>query len=101
MKGALQPTWPSLREQALDCLHVTTFATHGKGETGGHRFAINQDGARAALAAVASCLDAGEAGDLAQVIDQQLRLSDGILAPAAIEDKLKQSFSRRLDRCMH
>ena len=74
MKGALQSAKPPLRRQTLDRFDVTALAAHSERNAGWHGFAVDQDRAGAALAAIATGLHAGEMRDVAQIVDQQVAL---------------------------
>jgi hypothetical protein len=58
---------------------------HGEEAAGLHRLAVEEDGAGAALAGVASDVCPGLPGDLAQVVHQEQARLDRILAPDAVD----------------
>jgi hypothetical protein len=60
-------------------------ATSGKHYARRHRFAIDQDRAGAAFAAIASDFHARQARNVAQVIYKQLIVRYGVFTPATVE----------------
>ena len=101
MEGALQAVEPPLRGHAFDGLDAASFAAHGERDAGWYRLAVDQDRAGAALAAVATGLRARQMGDVAQVIDQQIAIGDGVFAPAPVELQAQQTLLRWRARCVH
>ena len=85
VEGALQRAQCSLPVLALDRLDGAAFAARREREAGKPRLAVDEHGAGAAFAAVAAALRAGEAEALAQVIDEQERVLDQLLARAAVD----------------
>lgn len=96
MKGALQAMGTILRRKAFDGFDRSSIAPQREHEAGWHRLIVNEHSASATFAAVAAYLGARQAHDLAQVIDQKLVLSDGIVAPSAIEPQMDELFSSGL-----
>jgi hypothetical protein len=88
MKGSLQAMGTVLRRQAFDCFNRLTVASQREDEARWYRFSVDQHGASTTFASIAADLRAGQARDLAQVIDQKLVFGDGIVAPSAIEPQM-------------
>src|SRR3974390_1281827 len=101
VEGLLQPVRPALLGETFDRLDLAAFATHGERYARWYGFTVDQHGAGAAFTAVAAGLGAGEMRDLAQVIDEQRLVGDGVLAPAAVHADAEQAFSRSLGWCVH
>ena len=70
-KGLLQRTERAVAGEALDCLHRRALGPHGELTARVHRTAVQQDRARAALAAIASDFGAGEIQMIAQQFDER------------------------------
>ena len=93
MKGSLQAMGTVLRRQAFDCFDRLSVASQREHEAGWYRFSVDQHGASTTFASIAADLRAGQARDLAQVIDQKLVCGDGIVAPSAIEPQMYELFA--------
>jgi hypothetical protein len=59
-----------LRRHAFNRFDAPTIAAHREHDAGWHRFAVDQDGTRATLAAIAASLYASEMRDFAQIVDE-------------------------------
>jgi hypothetical protein len=101
VKSTLEPVGTALLDQAFDGLDAAFVAARGKRYARGYRFAIDQDRAGAAFAAVASGLYAGQARDIAQVIYKQLIFRHRVFTPATIEFQLEQPLPRPRALCWH
>ena len=86
-EGLLQRVEPAAVGHALDGLDLASLALDGQRQAGEHRLAVDQHGARAALAQLAAVLGAGEVELLAQHLEQGLvrRREDIALFPVDLE----------------
>jgi len=92
MKGSLQAMGTILRRQAFDCFDRLSVASQREHEAGWYRLSVDQHGASTTFTGIAADLRAGQAHDLAQVIDQKQVFGDGIVAPSAIEPQMDELF---------
>ena len=67
----------------------------------GTGFAVHQNRAGAAFAAVAAGLYASEVHDLAQIVDQQLSFGDRVFAPSPVELQSSADALFSAGKCMH
>jgi hypothetical protein len=94
VKSTLEPVGAALLHETFDGLDGTSLAASGKRYARRHCFAIDQDRACTAFAAIASDLHAGQARNVAQVIYKQLIVRHGVFTPATVEFQAEQSLPR-------
>ena len=85
MKRRLQRAHAAVVGETLDRLDAPAGAARDERDAREPRLSVDQHRARATLAAVAAALRAGEARVLAQVVEQQQRIGDRVLAEAAVD----------------
>ena len=83
-----------MRCQSFNRFHVPPLAAHRERDAGWHCLAVNQDSARATLAAIAAGFRAGEVGDFTQIVDEQFPFEYGVFAPASVELQFQQALFR-------
>jgi len=85
VEGALQARDVALGGEAFDRLDAAPGDAVRQRAAGQSGLVVDQHGAGAAFAAVATLLGAGEAQAVAQVVEQQCVFRDGFLAPAPVD----------------
>jgi hypothetical protein len=101
VKRALQSAEAALLCLSFNRFHVSPLAAHRKGDTGWHRLAVNQDSARATLAAIAAGFRSSEVSYFAQIVDEQLPFEYCVFAPTPVELQFQQALFRLWARYVH
>ena len=79
---------PVFVRHPLDGLDAAAFGVEAEHETGQHRAAVDEHGARAALAQLAAVLGAGQVEVFAQHFEQRLVRREGDFGLLAVEGEL-------------
>ena len=87
--------------QSFDGRHCAAVRLHGKVETGFHHFAVEQHGARAALADHAADVRAGEADILAQKMREQNTRLDVFFIKSSVNSDPNSLFHKTREYRLH
>jgi hypothetical protein len=93
VERALQPTQMAVRGQAFYRLDRSPLGSKRQHEARRCGFAVEENGAGATFAAVAAGFRPSKSGDVAEVIDKEDVVGDGIFTPSTVEPYAQNFFS--------